>query len=87
MSKARFCRIPWLACHLASFHDADDLNSAQPFLPTQFAGHPVLTTRSQVSGKLARRLDVDTLDKLVEALLLLRRATLIEANAPWMHGP
>lgn len=79
--------MPWLARHQASFHDADDLHSAQPLLPTQFAGHPVLTMRSQASGKLARRLDVDMLDELVGALLLLQRATLIEADAPWMHGP
>jgi len=61
--------------------NADDLNLVQSFLPVQFVGHLLLTTRAQVTGKLARRLEVDTLDRKVGALLLLRRAGLVKSNA------
>jgi hypothetical protein len=63
--------------------NADDLNLVQTFLPTRFAGHLLLTTRAQIIGKLARRLEVDTLDAQVGALLLLRRAGLVEPDAPF----
>ncbi|HEU5376413.1 MAG TPA: hypothetical protein VFV38_13290 [Ktedonobacteraceae bacterium] len=61
--------------------NADDLNRVRTFLPTQCAGHLLLTTRAQVTGKLARRLEVDTLDMQTGALLLLRRTGLVELNA------
>ncbi len=57
--------------------NADDLAVVQPFLPTVCPGHLLLTTRAQILGKLARRLEVDTLDTKVGALLLLRRAGLL----------
>ncbi|MEO6892853.1 MAG: tetratricopeptide repeat protein, partial [Ktedonobacteraceae bacterium] len=61
--------------------NADDLNLVQSFLPPRFAGHLLLTTRAQIMGKFARRLEVDTLTPEAGALLLLRRAGLVEANA------
>ncbi|HEY1352043.1 MAG TPA: NB-ARC domain-containing protein, partial [Ktedonobacteraceae bacterium] len=61
--------------------NADDLNVAQPFLPTPFAGHLLLTTRAQILGKLVRPLEVNTLNAQRGALLLLRRAGVISAHA------
>jgi hypothetical protein len=36
---------------------ADELNLVQLFLPLRFTGHVLLTTRAQVKGKFARRLE------------------------------
>jgi tetratricopeptide (TPR) repeat protein len=57
--------------------NADELNVVQPFLPTRFAGHLLLTTRAQIMGKLARPLEVSTLEAERGALLLLRRARVV----------
>ena len=57
--------------------NADDLIIVQPFLPLVCPGHLVLTTQARVMGKLARRLEIDTLEREVGALLLLRRAGVI----------
>jgi tetratricopeptide (TPR) repeat protein len=61
--------------------NADDLTTVQPFLPARSSGHTLLMTRTQMIGKFARRLEVETLDAEVGALLLLRRAGLIEPDA------
>jgi hypothetical protein len=57
--------------------NADDLSLVQPFLPTVYPGHLVLTTRAQITGKVARRLEVDILKQEMGALLLLRRSGVI----------
>jgi tetratricopeptide (TPR) repeat protein len=61
--------------------NADELRMVPAFLPTRFSGHLLLTTRAQATGKLARRVEVITLDDEVGALLLLRRAGLIAPDA------
>lgn len=61
--------------------NADELDLVQPFLPTACPGHLLLTTRAQIMGKLARRLEVETLGSQEGALLLLRRAGLLAADA------
>jgi hypothetical protein len=73
----------WLRSHggwLLILDNADDLNLVQPFLPTECPGHLVLTTRAQITGKVAHRFEVDTLDGETGALLLLRRAGLVAAD-------
>ncbi len=75
----------WLSSRndwLLILDNADDLKLAWSFLPGECPGHLVLTTRAQVMGKLARRLEVETLDQETGALLLLRRSGLVETGAP-----
>ncbi len=74
----------WLSSQpgwLLILDNADELNIVQAFLPTECPGHLLLTTRAQAMGKLARRLEVETLDPEVGTLLLLRRAGLIAVDA------
>ncbi len=81
----------WLATHtrwLLILDNADDLSLLQDFLPPAGKGHILLTTRASSMGRLAQRIEVDTLDKEPGALLLLRRtgsltpdATLDQATA------
>jgi tetratricopeptide (TPR) repeat protein len=74
----------WLRTHedwLLILDNADELDLVQTFLPTACPGHLLLTTRAQTMGKLARRLEVETLDTAVGALFLLRRAGLVASNA------
>ena len=61
--------------------NADDLALVRPFLPPASSGHLLLTTRAQTMGRLAQRIEVETLDSEMGALLLLRRADLIPRNA------
>ena len=61
--------------------NADELSIVQPFLPTLFGGHLLLTTRALTTVRLARRFEVKTMDEEVGALLLLRRSGLIDPNA------
>jgi tetratricopeptide (TPR) repeat protein len=61
---------------------ADDLTTIREFLPTAFDGHVLLTTRAQAIGGLASRLEVDTMDGEVGALLLVRRTGLVTHDAP-----
>ncbi len=74
----------WLQTHsnwLLILDNADDLDLLLPFLPSAPGGHILLTTRAQSTGKLARRLDVETLDQDIGALLLLRRAGSLSPDA------
>ncbi len=66
---------------LMIFDNADELRIIQAFLPNSFLGHLVFTTRAQAPGKLAQRFEVDTMGTETGALLLLRRAGLVAANA------
>jgi tetratricopeptide (TPR) repeat protein len=61
--------------------NADDLSFIPTFLPTIFSGHLLLTTRTQITGALARRLEIETLEKEAGALLLLRRAGQVAPGA------
>jgi tetratricopeptide (TPR) repeat protein len=61
--------------------NADDLNVVQSFFPPAQHGHLLLTTRSQVTGKIAQRFDVEPLDAQTGALLVLRRAGMLTVDA------
>ncbi len=74
----------WLQTHtrwLLILDNADDLAVARQFLPPILGGHVLLTTRAQAMGRIARRLEVETLSLEQSALFLLRRAGLLSAEA------
>lgn len=56
--------------------NADDLGMVCDFIPEAFGGHLLLTTRTQSTGQIARRLPVEKLSLEDGTLLLLRRAKL-----------
>ena len=70
----------WLRTHdrwLLILDNADDLALVRDFLPRAGAGHLLLTTRAVCMGRLANRIEVETLDQETGALFLLRRAGLL----------
>jgi tetratricopeptide (TPR) repeat protein len=74
----------WLQTHsgwLLIMDNADDLNLLPAFLPPALGGHLLLTTRAFAVGRLASRLEVDTLADEQGALFLLRRAALMAPDA------
>ncbi len=76
--------LQWLKTHaqwLLILDNADDLALIGKFLPQAFGGHIILTTRAQTLGRLAQRIEVDTMELDVGALLLLRRAGLVACDA------
>src|SRR6266702_5965326 len=75
----------WLTSHtrwLVLLDNADDLAQVRDFLPPAGRGHTLLTTRAASMGRLAQRLEVDTLDVEPGALLLLHRAERLAPDAP-----
>jgi tetratricopeptide (TPR) repeat protein/transcriptional regulator with XRE-family HTH domain len=75
----------WFSQHtswLLILDNADDLSLLPEFFPSPVQGHLLLTTRAQALGRLANRIEVDTLDTDTAALLLLRRAGLLAIDAP-----
>jgi len=62
--------------------NADDLPIAQQFLPTTGKGHILLTTRARPMGKIAQRVELDTMEPEEGILLLLRRAGILSPDAP-----
>jgi tetratricopeptide (TPR) repeat protein len=75
----------WLASHtrwLLLLDNADDLALVRDYLPTAGRGHTLLTTRASNMGRLARPIEVDTLDTELGALLLLRRTYRLVFDAP-----
>src|SRR6266852_1110811 len=78
----------WLQTHsgwLLMLDNADDLALVPAFLPPALGGHLLLTTRAFTVGRLASRLEVDTLSAEQGALFLLRRASLIAPDATLEH--
>jgi tetratricopeptide (TPR) repeat protein len=74
----------WLQTHgafLLILDNADDLAMVREFVPSVFGGHILLTTRAQSMGRQAKRIEVETMDRDVGALFLLRRVGLVEENA------
>jgi tetratricopeptide (TPR) repeat protein len=67
---------------LVLLDNADELALVQDFLPPAGRGHTLLTTRAASMGRLAQRIEVDPLDSEPGALLLLRRAGRLGADAP-----
>lgn len=79
----------WLSTQsgwLLILDNADDLSIIPAFLPKNFIGHLLLTTREQALGTLAQSLEVDTLAEEQGALLLLRRAKVIASNESLEHA-
>jgi tetratricopeptide (TPR) repeat protein len=75
--------VRWLTAHtgwLLILDQADDPSLIQPFLPSVYTGHILLTTRAQAVGSIADPLIVDALSQNEGALLLLRRARLVGPN-------
>jgi tetratricopeptide (TPR) repeat protein len=71
----------WFQSHtgwLLIFDNADDLPMVRDFLPAGGQGHAVLTTRSQVTGNIARRIDVERMETEEGTFFLLHRAGLLE---------
>src|SRR5205085_909645 len=74
----------WLQTHgswLLILDNADELALVREFLPPTYGGHLLLTTRAQAVGRLAHRVEVETMPQDVGALFLLRRACLIGPEA------
>ncbi len=74
----------WLQTHrqwLLILDNADELALVPEFLPPALGGHLLLTTRAAALGRLASRIDVETLPAEQGALFLLRRASLIAPDA------
>ena len=74
----------WLQTHrnwLLILDNTDDLTLLRDFLPTRIQGHLLLTTRAAATGRLAHRMEIETLGSEQGALLLLRRAALLAPDA------
>ncbi len=70
----------WLRLHegwLLVFDSMDDLRIVEPFLPTAGQGHLLFTTRVHAIGSIAHRLELQTMEPEIGALLLLRKASLL----------
>ena len=75
----------WLQTHdgwLLILDNADDLALLPDFLPPRWGGHLLLTTCARATGRLAHRLEVETLPPEQGALFLLRRSGLVAPDAP-----
>ncbi len=75
----------WFQIHtgwLLIFDNADDLVMIRDFLPAGGQGHILLTTRSQLTGNIARRIDVERMDTEEGTFFLLHRAGLLEDAIP-----
>jgi tetratricopeptide (TPR) repeat protein len=67
----------WLNAHsgwLLILDNADNLDLAKEFLPTDPRGHILLTTRARAMKGLAERVEIDVMEPKEGALLLLRRS-------------
>jgi tetratricopeptide (TPR) repeat protein/transcriptional regulator with XRE-family HTH domain len=67
----------WLDLHtywLLVLDEVDDLDMISEFLPSGSNGHIVLTTRTQLVGTRATRIDIEKMDAATGATLLLRCA-------------
>ncbi|MFL5587150.1 MAG: tetratricopeptide repeat protein, partial [Ktedonobacteraceae bacterium] len=74
----------WLGANtgwLLILDNADDLAMAKDFLPSLSKGHILLTTRAQVIGRLAQRVEIEKMELEEGALFLLRRANIIVPDA------
>jgi len=74
----------WLDLHthwLFVLDDVDDLDMISEFLPSGSNGHIVFTTRTQLVGTRATRIDIEKMDAATGATLLLRCAKKISPTA------
>ncbi len=73
----------WLATStdwLLILDNADDLVMAKDFIPSPGKGHMLLTTRAQIMGRIAQRVEIEEMELEEGALFLLRRANIIAPN-------
>lgn len=80
----------WFTQHerwLLIFDNADNLDLIRDMLPSTTQGHTLLTTRSQIVGNTARRIDLPIMNPALGATLLLRRATILNDDAPLDKAP
>ncbi len=66
---------------LLIFDNADNLEMVAEYIPLDYSGHIIFTTRSQNAGGLARAIDLEKMTLAEGALLLLKRAKLLESNS------
>jgi len=74
----------WMRIHenwLLVLDNADDFAMVDTILPSEWKGHILLTTRTQIGGTLANMVELGKMDTLEGTLLLLRRARVLEAEA------
>src|SRR5438105_9002301 len=67
----------WLRDHvdwLLIFDNADDISMVKDFIPSEGKGHVLLTTRAYATGRIARRVEIETMTQQEGVLFLLRRA-------------
>ena len=67
--------------------NADELALLPDFLPHVLGGHLLITTRASSTGRLARRIEVQTFTEEQGALFLLRRASFLPPDAPLSQAP
>lgn len=80
----------WLETHdywLLLLDNADELSIVNDFLPTGNKGHILITTRSQTTGSIARRIEVQEMDTEEGMLFLLRRAGVLAPGTPLDQAP
>jgi TIR domain/NB-ARC domain len=80
----------WLQRHsrwLLILDNADELALVAEFLPPMIGGHLLLTTRASALGRLAQRIEMETLSPEQGALFLLRRASLLDPDASFEQAP
>lgn len=72
---------------LLIFDNVEDLPLVGTFSPGEGQGHILLTTRSQVTGTFARRVDLEEMFAEEGMLFLLRRARMIKQDAGFADIP
>ncbi|MGI9057062.1 MAG: FxSxx-COOH system tetratricopeptide repeat protein [Ktedonobacteraceae bacterium] len=75
----------WLEEHthwLLILDNVEDLTMVNSFIPVASRGHSILTTRIQATGNIARCIDLEKLEPGDATLFLLRRAGIIQRDAP-----
>lgn len=80
----------WLKDHthwLLILDNADDLAAVREFLPTLGRGHTLLTTRANAVGRMAKRIEIDTMESNEGTLFLLRRIGVLGSDAPLHDAP
>ena len=74
----------WLETHrewLLILDNVEDLNILGDFMPSNSAGHLLLTTRLHATGKIAQRVELNKMEPDEGSLFLLRRAKIVEGDA------
>ena len=80
----------WFGQHtgwLLILDNADDLSLVETFLPTRARGHILFTTRTQLIGGRAMRVEMDEMDEVEGACFLLRRIGMLASDAPLSTVP